>query len=45
MRRRVLEWYNLYINNQGGSILAQIIQEVCYWNGLVTQASCMLSRA
>ena len=36
--RRVLEWYRFYLNPQGGSRLAKIIPEVCYWNGLVPQA-------
>ena len=34
----VIDWYHLYPNHPGGSILAKKIQEVCYWEGLVTQA-------
>ena len=35
-RRRVLDWYNLYFNQPGGSRLEK--KEVFYWKGLVTQA-------
>ena len=38
MRRRVIDWYHFYLNHPDGSILAKTIREVCYWNGLVTQA-------
>ena len=37
MRRRVLDWYHLYLDHPGGSILEKTIQEVCYWEVLVTQ--------
>ena len=36
--RRVLDWYHFYINHPGGSRLAKIIREVCYWKSLVNQA-------
>ena len=35
---RVIDWYHLYLNHPGGSILAKKILEVCYCKGLVTQA-------
>ena len=35
LRRRVLEWYHLYINHPGGSRPAKTIREVCYWKGPV----------
>ena len=38
MRRPVLDWYHFYLNHPGGSRLAKIIREVCYWKILVTQA-------
>ena len=38
LRRRVLDWYHLYLNHPGGSRLAKTTQEVCYWKGFVTQA-------
>ena len=38
MRRRVLDWYYFYLNHPGGSILAKIIRELCYWKFFVTQA-------
>ena len=37
LRRRVLDWYHLYLNHPVGNRLANTIQEVCYWKGLVTQ--------
>ena len=45
MSRRALEWYHFYLIHQGGSRLAKIFREVCYWKGLVTQARYILSRA
>ena len=38
MCRRVLDWYHLYINHPGGSILSKQNWEVCYWKGLFVQA-------
>ena len=38
MRRRVLDWYNLYLNHSGGSIIVKTIWEVCYWKGLVKKS-------
>ena len=34
--RRVLDWYQLYLNHPGVNGLAKTIQEVCYWKFLVT---------
>ena len=38
LRRRVLDWYHLFINHTGGSRLAKTIREICYWKGLITKA-------
>ena len=36
--RRVPDLCHVYLNNTGGSILAKIIIEACYWKGLLTQS-------
>ena len=38
LRRRVIDWYHLYINHPGGSRLTKTIRGVCSWKGLGTQA-------
>ena len=38
MCRHVLDWYHLYFNHPGGSILSKTIRELCYWKVLVAQA-------
>ena len=38
IRRRVLDWYNLYLNRPDDIRIAKTILEVCYWIGLFTQA-------
>ena len=38
LRRRVLDWYHIYLNHPSGSIISRTIREVCYWKCLVTQA-------
>ena len=38
MRRHVIYWYHLCLNQPGGSRLAKIIREVCHWTGLVAQS-------
>ena len=35
--RRVLYLYHFYLNHPGGSRLAEIIREICYWKSLFTQ--------
>ena len=34
----MIDWYQLYLNHPGGSIIEKTIREVCYWKFLVTQA-------
>ena len=38
LRRRVLDWYQLYLNHPYDSRLYKTIREVCYWKGVVIQA-------
>ena len=37
LHRCVLDFYHFYLNHPGGSRLAQIFREVCYWKFLVAQ--------
>ena len=38
LHRRVIYWYNLYLNHPGDIRLAKKLREVYYWKSLVTQA-------
>ena len=38
LRRRTIDWYHYYLNHPGGDRLANTLQEVCYWKGMVNQA-------
>ena len=38
MRESTLNWYHHYLNHPGGDRLANTVKQICYWNGLSSQA-------
>ena len=37
LRRHMIIWYHLYINQPGADILANTTKQVCYWKGIKNQ--------
>ena len=38
LRKRTLKWYHHYLCHPGGDRLANTLQQVCVWNGMVNQS-------
>ena len=44
LQRRTLEWYHHFLNHPGGDRLYHMLQTVCYWKGVSTQAATLYKR-